>query len=45
MILSHCPFVDGTAEIGIRLSVAVSMLAAPGPSQGCHMMQFSGLIQ
>ena len=32
VILSHCPFVDGTAGIGIRLSVVVSMLAAGHPS-------------
>lgn len=44
VILPRCPFVDGTAGIGIRLSVVVSMLAAghpsasPGLARVCHMM-------
>lgn len=47
VILSHCPFVDGTAGIGIMLSVVVSMLAAghpsaiPGLARVCHMMPYS----
>ncbi|XP_029995938.1 PRELI domain-containing protein 1, mitochondrial-like isoform X1 [Sphaeramia orbicularis] len=49
VILSHCPCVDGTAGIGIRLSVMVSMLAAghpsaiPGLARGCHMMPYMSL--
>lgn len=32
MILSHCSFVDGTAGIGIRLNVVVSIVAEVHPS-------------
>lgn len=32
VILSHCSFVDGTAGIGIRLSVVVSIVAVGHPS-------------
>lgn len=37
VVLSNCPFVDGTAGIGIRLSVVVSMLG------GGHLSDTPGL--
>lgn len=51
VIVSHCPFVDDTAGIGIRLNVLVSIISVwhpsviPGLGQGYHMAPCSSVAK